>query len=31
MLGEEGASVVVAATDERQAGIVFSTAARMVG
>ena len=27
MLGEEGASVVVAATDERQAGIVFSTAA----
>ena len=30
MLGEEGASVVVAATDERQAGIVFRTAARMV-
>ena len=30
MLGEEGASVVVAATDERQAGIVFKTAARMV-
>ncbi len=30
MLGDEGASVVVAATDERQAGIVFSTAARMV-
>lgn len=30
MLGEEGASVVVAATDERQAGIVFSTARRMV-
>ncbi|WP_137120919.1 terminase large subunit domain-containing protein [Segeticoccus rhizosphaerae] len=29
-LGEEGASVVVAATDERQAGIVFKTAARMV-
>jgi len=28
--GEEGASVVVAATDERQAGIVFKTAARMV-
>lgn len=28
--GEEGASVVVAATDERQAGIVFSTASRMV-
>lgn len=30
MEGQEGASVVVAATDERQAGIVFSTAARMV-
>lgn len=30
MLGEEGASVVVAAVDERQAGIVFKTAARMV-
>ncbi len=30
MLGEEGASVVVAATDERQANIVFGTAARMV-
>jgi phage terminase large subunit-like protein len=30
MLGDEGASVVVAATDERQAGIVFKTAARMV-
>ncbi len=30
MLGDEGASVVVAATDERQAGIVFRTAARMV-
>ena len=30
MLGDEGASVVVVATDERQAGIVFSTAARMV-
>jgi phage terminase large subunit-like protein len=30
MLGEEGASVVVAATDERQAGIVFRTATRMV-
>ena len=30
MEGEEGASVVVAATDERQAGIVFRTAARMV-
>lgn len=29
-LGEEGASVVVAATDERQAGIVFRAAARMV-
>jgi phage terminase large subunit-like protein len=28
--GDEGASVVVAATDERQAGIVFATAARMV-
>ncbi|MGY1680716.1 terminase large subunit domain-containing protein [Geodermatophilus sp. SYSU D01176] len=30
LLGDEGASVVVAATDERQAGIVFGTAARMV-
>ncbi|TSE00665.1 terminase [Skermania sp. ID1734] len=30
MLGEEGASVVVAARDERQAGIVFGTARRMV-
>lgn len=30
MTGGEGASVVVAATDERQAGIVFRTAARMV-
>ena len=30
MLGDEGASVVVAATDERQASIVFRTAARMV-
>src|SRR5262245_38332599 len=30
LLGEEGARVVVAACDERQAGIVFSTAARMV-
>ena len=30
MLGDEGASVVAAATDERQAGIVFKTAARMV-
>ena len=30
MLGEEGASVVIAATDERQAGIVFRTAAGMV-
>jgi phage terminase large subunit-like protein len=30
MLGEEGASVVVAATDERQAGIVFGVASRMV-
>lgn len=30
MEGGEGASVVVAATDERQAGIVFRTAARMV-
>ena len=30
LLGEEGASVVVAATDERQAGIVFGVAARMV-
>lgn len=30
MLGEEGASVVVAAVDERQAGIVFKAASRMV-
>lgn len=30
MLGDEGASVVVAATDERQAKIVFGAAARMV-
>ncbi|WP_239373637.1 terminase large subunit [Helcobacillus sp. ACRRO] len=30
MLGEEGASIVVAAVDERQAGIVFRAAARMV-
>src|SRR5580765_6301355 len=30
MLGEEGAQVVVAACDERQAGIVFKAAARMV-
>ncbi|MGI8711001.1 MAG: terminase large subunit domain-containing protein, partial [Acidimicrobiales bacterium] len=30
MLGDEGASVVVAATDERQAGIVFGIASRMV-
>jgi len=30
MLGDEGASVVVAATDERQAGIVFNIARRMV-
>lgn len=30
MCGEEGASVVVAAMDERQAGIVFGIAARMV-
>jgi phage terminase large subunit-like protein len=30
MLGAEGASVVVVATDERQAGIVFGAAARMV-
>lgn len=30
MLGEEGASVVVAATDERQAGLCFRAAARMV-
>ena len=29
-LGEEGASVVVAAVDERQSRIVFNTAARMV-
>lgn len=30
MRGAEGASVVVVATDERQAGIVFGAAARMV-
>lgn len=30
LLGDEGAVVVVAATDERQAGLVFRTAARMV-
>lgn len=30
MEGQEGASVVVAATDERQAGIVFGVASRMV-
>jgi phage terminase large subunit-like protein len=30
LLGAEGASVVVAATDERQAGLCFRTAARMV-
>ncbi len=30
LLGQEGAQIVVAASDERQAGIVFSTAARMV-
>src|SRR4029453_7529679 len=30
MLGAEGASVVVVATDQRQAGIVFGAAARMV-
>ncbi|MFC5999349.1 terminase large subunit domain-containing protein [Quadrisphaera sp. GCM10027208] len=30
MLGVEGSSVVVAATDERQAGIVFGAARRMV-
>lgn len=30
MLGEEGAQVVVAATDERQAGIVLGAARRMV-
>jgi len=30
LLGQEGAQVVVAASDERQAGIVFATAARMV-
>lgn len=30
LLGEEGSSVVVAATDERQAGIVFRAASRMV-
>lgn len=30
MLGEEGASVVVAARDERQANLTFSAAARMV-
>lgn len=30
MLGDEGASIVVAATDERQAGLCFRTATRMV-
>ncbi len=30
LLGQEGAQIVVAATDERQANIVFATAARMV-
>lgn len=30
MLGQEGASVVIAAVDERQAGIIFKTAVRMV-
>ena len=30
MLGDEGASIVVAATDERQAGLCFRSAARMV-
>jgi phage terminase large subunit-like protein len=30
MLGDEGASIVVVATDERQAGIVFRAARRMV-
>ncbi len=30
LLGQEGAQIVVAATDERQSGIVFTTAARMV-
>jgi phage terminase large subunit-like protein len=30
LLGEEGASIVVAATDERQAGLCFGVAARMV-
>lgn len=30
MLGEEGASIVIAAVDERQAGIVFKAATRMV-
>jgi hypothetical protein len=30
VLGAEGASVVVVATDERQAGIVLGAAARMV-
>lgn len=30
MLGQEGASVVVVAYDERQAGIIFKTAVRMV-
>jgi phage terminase large subunit-like protein len=30
LLGDEGASVVVAATDERQAGLCFGVAARMV-
>jgi phage terminase large subunit-like protein len=30
LLGDEGASIVVAATDERQAGLCFGVAARMV-
>ena len=30
MLGDEGASIVVAAPDERQAGLCFKAAARMV-
>ena len=30
LLGEEGARVVVAACDERQAGLVFGAAVRMV-
>lgn len=30
MLGQEGASIVVAAVDERQAGIIFRAAVRMV-